>query len=177
MGRESVPLASCTLQHPLPSSIHLSQDLDSRVDSDRRTCACGTISRPGRRHAESLETASAGLAPIRCSAAAGEMVVGEAANQAGSTTVVTVSTVAAAQTEATAPTHLTLKLKRRRSRVRWAEDVVDNEDLCRKKSKKCCIFHRSRGLDESSDEEDGPEKLLANFLPPCSSEAAASSTE
>ena len=115
-------------------------------------------------------TASAGSAP---SAAAGEMVVGEA----GSTTVVTVSTVAAAQTEATAPTHLTLKLKRRRSRVRWAEDVVDNEDLCRKKSKKCCIFHRSRGLDESSDEEDGPEKLLANFLPPCSSEAAASSTE
>ena len=121
-----------------------------------------------------LRTASAGSAP---SAAAGEMVVGEAANQAGSTTVVTVSTVAAAQTEATAPTHLTLKLKRRRSRVRWAEDVVDNEDLCRKKSKKCCIFHRSRGLDESSDEEDGPEKLLANFLPPCSSEAAASSTE
>ena len=117
------------------------------------------------------------LTPFHRSAAAGEMVVGEAANQAGSTTVVTVSTVAAAQTEATAPTHLTLKLKRRRSRVRWAEDVVDNEDLCRKKSKKCCIFHRSRGLDESSDEEDGPEKLLANFLPPSSSEAAASSTE
>jgi protein phosphatase 1 regulatory subunit 11 len=104
------------------------------------------------------------------------MVVGVAANQA-STTVVTVSTVAAAQTEATAPTHLTLKLKRRRSRVRWAEDVVDNEDLCRKKSKKCCVFHRSRGLDESSDEEDGPEGLLANFLPPSSSEAGASSTE
>ena len=113
------------------------------------------------------------LTPHRGSAAAGEMVVGGE----GSTTVVTVSTVAAAQTEATAPTHLTLKLKRRRSRVRWAEDVVDNEDLCRKKSKKCCIFHRSRGLDESSDEEDSPEKLLANFLPPSSSEAASSSTE
>ena len=172
MGRESVPLASCTLQHPLPSrapSIHLSQDLESRVDSDRRTCACGTVSSSPRADRVRLQR------PLRCRR--GEMVVGEAANQAGSTTVVTVSTVAAAQTEATAPTHLTLKLKRRRSRVRWAEDVVDNEDLCRKKSKKCCIFHRSRGLDESSDEEDGPEKLLANFLPPSSSEAAASSTE
>ena len=82
-----------------------------------------------------------------------------------STTVVTVTTVVAAQTEAVAPTHITLKLKRRRSRVRWAEDVVDNEDLCRKKSKKCCVFHRSRGLDESSDEEDDPEKILSCFLP------------
>ena len=82
-----------------------------------------------------------------------------------------------APAQGAAPNHITVKLKARRRRVRWAEDVVDNEDLCRKKSKKCCIFHRSRGLDESSDEEDGPEKLLANFLPPCSSEAAASSTE
>ena len=94
-----------------------------------------------------------------------------------STTVVTVTTVVAAQTEAVAPTHITLKLKRRRSRVRWAEDVVDNEDLCRKKSKKCCVFHRSRGLDESSDEEDDPEKILSCFLPPSSSEAGPSTTE
>ena len=94
-----------------------------------------------------------------------------------STTVVTVTTVVAAQTEAVAPTHITLKLKRRRSVVRWADDVVDNEDLCRKKSKKCCVFHRPRGLDESSDEEDEAEKILSCFLPSSSSEAGPSSTE
>ncbi len=29
--------------------------------------------------------------------------------------------------------------------VKWGEDVVDNEDLGRKKSKKCCIFHKVIG--------------------------------
>ena len=59
----------------------------------------------------------------------------------------------------TPPTHIKLKLKRRRSRVRWAEEVVDNEDLCRKKSKCCCVYHRPRGLDDSSgDEDDGGQK-------------------
>ena len=86
------------------------------------------------------------------------------------------SSTAVLEAEQAAPPTYTLRLQARQ-RITWDEDVVDNEDLCRKKSKKCCIFHRSRGLDESSDEEDGPEKLLANFLPPCSSEAAASSTE
>ena len=53
------------------------------------------------------------------------------------------------------PTHLLLKLKRRVRRVRWAEGTVDNEDLCRKKSKNCCIFHAQRpsGDDTSSDDE------------------------
>ncbi|KAL2260999.1 hypothetical protein VTK26DRAFT_4812 [Humicola hyalothermophila] len=36
--------------------------------------------------------------------------------------------------------------------VRWRSDVVDNEGLGRKKSKVCCIYHRPRGVDESSDE-------------------------
>ncbi|KAK0706704.1 phosphatase inhibitor-domain-containing protein [Lasiosphaeria miniovina] len=36
--------------------------------------------------------------------------------------------------------------------VQWREDVVDNEGLGRKKSKVCCIYHRTRGVDESSDE-------------------------
>ncbi len=41
------------------------------------------------------------------------------------------------------PQQLSMRLKKaRKRRVRWAEDVVDNEDLCRKKSKCCCIFHR-----------------------------------
>ncbi|CAG8959759.1 hypothetical protein HYFRA_00001666 [Hymenoscyphus fraxineus] len=37
-------------------------------------------------------------------------------------------------------------------RISWAEDVVDNEGLGRKKSKVCCIYHAPRGIDESSDE-------------------------
>ncbi|PGH13803.1 hypothetical protein AJ80_06191 [Polytolypa hystricis UAMH7299] len=39
-------------------------------------------------------------------------------------------------------------------RIRWAEDVVDNEGLGRKKSKVCCIFHKARPVGESSSESD-----------------------
>ena len=52
------------------------------------------------------------------------------------------------------PKQLTLKLRARRRRVRWADDVVDNEDLGRKRSKCCCQYHRPRAFDESSDEEE-----------------------
>ena len=53
------------------------------------------------------------------------------------------------------PTSLRLKLKpRRRQRVRWAEDVEDNEDLCRKKSKCCCVYHAPKEFDASSDEDE-----------------------
>ncbi|ROT43398.1 hypothetical protein SODALDRAFT_327598 [Sodiomyces alkalinus F11] len=36
--------------------------------------------------------------------------------------------------------------------VQWAEDVVDNEGLGRKRSKVCCIYHPPKAVDESSDE-------------------------
>ncbi|KAK2065991.1 protein phosphatase inhibitor [Colletotrichum caudatum] len=39
-----------------------------------------------------------------------------------------------------------------RQSVRWAEDVVDNEGLGRKSSKVCCIYHRPKAVEESSDE-------------------------
>ncbi|KAL2149569.1 hypothetical protein VTH82DRAFT_8220 [Thermothelomyces myriococcoides] len=39
-----------------------------------------------------------------------------------------------------------------RRSVKWRSDVVDNEGLGKKKSKVCCIYHRPRGIDESSDE-------------------------
>ncbi|KAI0298024.1 phosphatase inhibitor-domain-containing protein [Multifurca ochricompacta] len=42
---------------------------------------------------------------------------------------------------------------RDRPRVVWDEEVVDNEGLGRKKSKICCIYHRPRQFDESSDED------------------------
>lgn len=37
-------------------------------------------------------------------------------------------------------------------RVTWTEDIVDNEHLGKKKSKICCIYHKPRKFDESSDE-------------------------
>jgi len=77
---------------------------------------------------------------------------------ASTTTVVTTSTV----TEDAAPKAITVKLKAaRRTRVRWADDVIDNEELCRKKSKCCCVYHRPRELDESSDDEDQVLSLLS----------------
>lgn len=59
---------------------------------------------------------------------------------------------------------------RTRRRIQWAEDVVDNEGMGKKKSKGtfsvrgflergmltsgevCCIYHAPKGIDESSDE-------------------------
>lgn len=39
-----------------------------------------------------------------------------------------------------------------RPRVSWTEDTVDNENLNRKKSKICCIFHPTKEFGESSEE-------------------------
>jgi protein phosphatase 1 regulatory subunit 11 len=39
---------------------------------------------------------------------------------------------------------------RNRPSVRWDEDVVDNEGMGRKSSKRCCIFHKQRPFGESS---------------------------
>lgn len=52
--------------------------------------------------------------------------------------------------------------KTAKPRVRWTNDVVDNENMDKKKSKICCIFHPQREFgelssessDESSDESD-----------------------
>jgi protein phosphatase 1 regulatory subunit 11 len=83
----------------------------------------------------------------------------------------------AEQRDASAPPAGTLCLRggpRNGPRVAWDEAVVDNEGLGRKKSKStylvqfimlnwridrrlfqvCCIYHRPRRFDESSDEED-----------------------
>lgn len=41
--------------------------------------------------------------------------------------------------------------KKSQSKVRWTEDVVDNEHMNKKKTKICCIFHPQREFGESSD--------------------------
>jgi len=44
----------------------------------------------------------------------------------------------------------------KKKKVHWAADVVDNEFLGRKSSKKCCIFHKRREFGDwsESDTED-----------------------
>ncbi|OJJ38569.1 hypothetical protein ASPWEDRAFT_94891, partial [Aspergillus wentii DTO 134E9] len=39
-------------------------------------------------------------------------------------------------------------------RIRWSEDVVDNEGMGKKSSKVCCIYHKSRPVGESSSESE-----------------------
>ncbi|KKK20010.1 hypothetical protein P175DRAFT_0473233 [Aspergillus ochraceoroseus IBT 24754] len=38
-------------------------------------------------------------------------------------------------------------------RIRWSEDVIDNEGMGKKSSKVCCIYHKARPVGESSSEE------------------------
>ena len=45
---------------------------------------------------------------------------------------------------------LTLSQKKR---VTWHESVVDNEHMNKRKSNKCCIFHKKQELSDSSCEE------------------------
>ncbi|KAF1839221.1 hypothetical protein BDW02DRAFT_564204 [Decorospora gaudefroyi] len=39
-----------------------------------------------------------------------------------------------------------------RRHIQWAEDVIDNEGMGKKSSKVCCIYHKPRAADESSDD-------------------------
>lgn len=41
-----------------------------------------------------------------------------------------------------------------RRHIQWAEGTIDNEGLGRKKSKVCCIYHKTREVGESSSEDD-----------------------
>jgi len=47
---------------------------------------------------------------------------------------------------------LNLRVTQLGPRVAWGEDVIDNEGFGKKKSKICCIYHKPRRFDESSDE-------------------------
>ena len=44
-------------------------------------------------------------------------------------------------------------LKIREKRVTWHESVIDNEHMNKRKSKKCCIFHKKLDIDSSSEED------------------------
>ncbi|CAP70585.1 uncharacterized protein PODANS_3_6490 [Podospora anserina S mat+] len=68
----------------------------------------------------------------------------------------TISTTQTIITTSTSPPQAILRLRGAHApssrTVQWSEDVIDNEGLNRKKSKVCCIYHRPKGVDESSSE-------------------------
>ena len=45
-----------------------------------------------------------------------------------------------------------LRLRAKSKQVSWHESVIDNEHMNKKKSNKCCIFHRQNECYESSEE-------------------------
>ena len=49
---------------------------------------------------------------------------------------------------------LILKLQKKTKHVTWDESVIDNEHMNKRKSNKCCIFHKKREFNESSSEDD-----------------------
>eukprot|EP00887_Chlorella_sp_A99_P007687 scaffold20.g7687.t1 len=57
--------------------------------------------------------------------------------------------------------HLVLRLaprkKQKKKGVKWAEGVVDNEHMNKRKSKKCCIFHKQRTFGDWSDDDSDVE--------------------
>lgn len=73
-------------------------------------------------------------------------------SSAVSTSVLTVDKSEPSRTDV-----LTLKLlpKRKKKTVRWSEETIEvNEFMAKKKSKKCCIFHKQRKFGEWSDDDD-----------------------
>mmetsp|Transcript_44691 Transcript_44691/g.126124 ORF Transcript_44691/g.126124 Transcript_44691/m.126124 type:complete len:132 (+) Transcript_44691:90-485(+) len=50
--------------------------------------------------------------------------------------------------------HLVLQ-PRPQHHVRWTADTIDNEHMNKKKSKKCCIYHKPRAFGESSSSSSG----------------------
>ncbi|CAH0476330.1 unnamed protein product [Peronospora belbahrii] len=57
-------------------------------------------------------------------------------------------------TTETAPVYRIQLHPRPRPHVTFEDSVVDNEHLGRKRSNKCCIFHKKREFGESSSESD-----------------------
>ncbi|PFH61424.1 hypothetical protein XA68_17410 [Ophiocordyceps unilateralis] len=76
--------------------------------------------------------------------------VGPTASQ--TTTTTTTTTQTQSRTEAPRTLYLRGGGESSRRSVQWAEDVVNNEGLGRKSSKVCCIYHKPKAVDESSDD-------------------------
>ncbi|KAL4861612.1 hypothetical protein BDV12DRAFT_190963 [Aspergillus spectabilis] len=52
-------------------------------------------------------------------------------------------------------------------RIRWSEDVIDNEGMGKKSSKVCCIYHKARPVGESSSESESSDTDSSDFDGDC----------
>ncbi|QEU61625.1 Ypi1 [Kluyveromyces lactis] len=68
------------------------------------------------------------------------------------------------------------KKKDAKSKVRWDEKVIDNENMNKKKTKICCIFHPNTPL-ESDEEEEGECEHDHNHGHDSSSSSSSSSSD
>ncbi|KAL8709382.1 MAG: hypothetical protein Q9220_005876 [cf. Caloplaca sp. 1 TL-2023] len=59
-------------------------------------------------------------------------------------------------------------------RIHWASTVVDNENLGRKSSKVCCIYHRPREVGESSSSDSDPSSSSSSDSDSSDDDGAAS---
>jgi protein phosphatase 1 regulatory subunit 11 len=50
--------------------------------------------------------------------------------------------------------------------VSWSDDTIDNENLGRKSSKRCCIFHKVKKFAESDSDESDEDVEKAKKQPP-----------
>eukprot|EP01112_Ceratiomyxa_fruticulosa_P012722 TRINITY_DN353_c0_g1_i7.p1 TRINITY_DN353_c0_g1~~TRINITY_DN353_c0_g1_i7.p1 ORF type:complete len:109 (-),score=27.95 TRINITY_DN353_c0_g1_i7:293-619(-) len=78
-------------------------------------------------------------------------------SSSSSTSTVTKTLKKEEKKESSPETHsVTLKLKKdtKAKRVVWTDDVVDNEFMNKKKSKKCCIYHKPKKFGESDSDSD-----------------------
>ncbi|OJZ87919.1 hypothetical protein ASPFODRAFT_43532 [Aspergillus luchuensis CBS 106.47] len=57
-------------------------------------------------------------------------------------------------------------------RIRWSEDVIDNEGMGKKSSKVCCIYHKSRPVGDSSSESESSDSSTSNSDTDSDGEAA-----
>lgn len=83
--------------------------------------------------------------------------------QAAPFTSTTITTVDASTSTGHEPVvRIKLKKPTRGRAVSWTEDTVDNENMNKRKSKICCIYHKPKPFGESSssesdDDDDGPD--------------------
>ncbi|DBA71975.1 hypothetical protein WJX79_008774 [Trebouxia sp. C0005] len=77
----------------------------------------------------------------------------------GTVPVASPSTTSANKVNQAVTEVLTLRLapRRKAKAVRWSEEVVDNESMNKKKSKKCCIFHKQKSFGDWSDTDSDDE--------------------
>lgn len=71
------------------------------------------------------------------------------------------------------------KSKQKKPKVRWTQDVVDNEHMNKKKTKICCIFHPQRSFDEEEahDHDHGGHGCPSSSSDSSSDESDASDGE